>query len=63
MQAALKLFALAVLSAVGWGCLLKKSQAQGAATSSAKTEAMQTWEGEGGGLPDGGPGQTTATPP
>ncbi len=55
MHRSLTLLAAAALSWIGWTAL-RKSQQRLAARSKAKPEALQTWEGEGGGLPDGGPG-------
>lgn len=58
MQRALALLALTILSIAGWTALRSKHQQRLAAKPKAKPEPLQTWEGEGGGLPDGGPGQT-----
>lgn len=58
MQRPLTLFALAALSFSGLVALRAKHQQRLGAK--AKPEVLQTWEGEGGGLPDGGPGQTVS---
>jgi hypothetical protein len=62
MQRPLTLLALAALSVVGWSALRTKHQQRLAAKPHAKAEALQTWEGEGGGLPNGGPGRPIAAP-
>jgi hypothetical protein len=56
--------ALVALSFAGWHAWRRKHLERLANTPRAKPEALQTWEGEGGGLPDGGPGQvvTPAAP-
>lgn len=51
----LKLLSLAVLGLAGWAVSRAHHRRQEAALSLSKTQALQTWEGEGGGLPDGGP--------
>jgi hypothetical protein len=60
MQRPLALLALAALSVAGWSALRNKHQQHLATKPHAKPEALQTWEGEGGGLPGGGPGQHAA---
>lgn len=60
MQRPFALFALAALSVAGWSALRNKHQQRLAMKPHAKPEALQTWEGEGGGLPDGGPGANVA---
>lgn len=57
MQHPLTLLALTALAFTGLHALRKKHHERLANTPKAKPEALQTWEGEGGGLPDGGPGQ------
>ncbi|HSW04619.1 hypothetical protein [Aquabacterium sp.] len=46
---------LAAAGLVGWTALRKTQDHRAVKLSHAKTRALQTWEGEGGGLPDGGP--------
>lgn len=58
MQRPLTLFALAALSFTGLAALRTKHQRRLAAKG--KPEVLQTWEGEGGGPPNGGPGQTVS---
>ncbi len=60
MHRSVTLLALAALSLGGIKALRKKHTQRLAATPRAKPEALQTWEGEGGGLPNGGPGQTVS---
>jgi hypothetical protein len=62
MQRPLTVLALAALSVAGWSALRNKHLQRLAAKPHAKAEALQTWEGEGGGLPNGGPGQHIAAP-
>jgi hypothetical protein len=47
--------ALATAGFVGWSALRKAREREAAKPSPAKPRALQTWEGEGGGLPNGGP--------
>jgi hypothetical protein len=56
MPRTLTFLALAGLSYVGLNALRNKHHERLAKTPRAKPEALQTWEGEGGGLPNGGPG-------
>jgi hypothetical protein len=58
MNRSLPLLALAALSVTGLNALRKKHRERLAATPKAKPAPLQTWEGEGGGLPNGGPGLT-----
>jgi hypothetical protein len=58
MQRPLTFFALAALSFTGLAALRTNHQRRLAAK--AKPEVLQAWEGEGGGLPNGGPGQTVS---
>jgi hypothetical protein len=60
MQRPLTLLALAALAFTGLNALRKKHHERLANTPKAKPEALQTWEGEGGGLPNGGPSQTVS---
>lgn len=56
MHRTLALLAVAALSLSGWTALRKRHRQRLAARPHAKPEALQHWEGEGGSLPDGGPG-------
>lgn len=56
------LLTLVALSAIGWTALRKTHRKRLAGRPTAKPEALQTWEGEGGGLPDAGPGRRTPDP-
>jgi hypothetical protein len=56
MQRSLAMLALAALSFAGVSVLRRQHRQRLAARPKAKPEALQTWEGEGGGLPNGGPG-------
>lgn len=55
MQRTFAILALTTLSIVGWSMV----RSQRRLASSGQSPALQTWEGEGGGLPDGGPGERT----
>ncbi len=55
MQRVLALLTLTAISVVGWSAVRQHRLRQ--ASSDAAAQRLQTWEGEGGGLPDGGPGQ------
>jgi hypothetical protein len=52
------LLTLVALSVTGWSVILSSQRRRLAGRSAAKPEPLQTWEGEGGGLPNGGPGIT-----
>lgn len=57
------LLTLAALSLAGWAAFRSKQHHRLAvARSKAKPEALQTWEGEGGGLPDTGRGVNAPSP-
>jgi hypothetical protein len=58
MHRSLTLLALAALTFTGLNALRRKHYERLADTPRAKPEALQTWEGEGGGLPSGAPGQS-----
>jgi hypothetical protein len=58
MHRSVSLLALAALSLAGLSALRKTHAQRLHATPRSKPQALQTWEGEGGGLPSGGPGQT-----
>ena len=57
MHRSLTLLALAAVSFTGLNALRKKHHERLGTMPRAKPEALQTWEGEGGGLPSGAPGQ------
>ena len=50
------LLTLAALALAGYSTFHKARQRRAADRSKAPPGPIQTWEGEGGGLPDGGPG-------
>ena len=54
----LTLAAVAALSFAAAWRTWQRFHREGRATKGAPPEELQTWEGEGGGLPDGGPGPT-----
>ena len=54
-QRTIALMTLAALCVVGWSAVRKTHQRRLAAQPRAKPVALQTWEGEGGGLPKGVP--------
>lgn len=54
MKRALTLVALTTLCFAGWSAARNRRLR---ASSQTPRQAVQTWEGEGGGLPDGGPGE------
>jgi hypothetical protein len=58
MHRSFTLLALAALCVTSVKVLRKKHQERLAATPRAQPAEVQTWEGEGGGLPQGGPGLT-----
>ncbi len=55
------LAAIAALS-VGSFSAMRKARHRLAGKPHAKPPALQTWEGEGGGLPEGGPGASVPAP-
>jgi hypothetical protein len=59
MQRPLTLLALVALSFTGLAAL-RTTQQRRRLAAKVKPEVLQTWEGEGGGLPNGGPGQTVS---
>jgi hypothetical protein len=59
MPRALTLLAVAALSFASVNALRSKQQQRLRSNPRAKTEPLQTWEGEGGGLPYGGAAQTS----
>jgi hypothetical protein len=60
---AFRIPALVAIAGISFACaaLLRRAHRQQLSQRSpAKPPALQTWEGEGGGLPDGGPGVAAA---
>jgi hypothetical protein len=55
----ISLLALAALSITGLAKWRQVYQRHQAARPQSDPQPLQTWEGEGGGLPDGGPGPKT----
>jgi hypothetical protein len=49
------LLALTVLSLAGWAALRNRQRQRLVMGARPQREALQTWEGEGGGLPDAAP--------
>ena len=56
------LIALAALGLTGWAVTRSRQRRRIDNKSLNKTRALQTWEGEGGGLPNGGPQVTLGEP-
>jgi len=55
--------ALAAAGLSGWAAWRRAAKRRLVDHSHAKTQALHTWEGEGGGLPNGGPHVTLVEPP
>lgn len=55
MPSPLTWVALAAAGLGGWAAWRNASRRRAIDHSHAKTQALHTWEGEGGGLPNGGP--------